>query len=188
MGHEAGAARRNVHLPIRSFKATAAGVSLEGLHDVVLFTTLVQKHQGHPLPERPLQQGVELPSHHHEVQRQVGPLPGPVPVQVRSSTEPVAAPAGIERLAEDGQRVPVQRLPLLHLIVCHLPDELSIIAGPFQQLKSLFVFIQLGFMDINVGIVFVRLPFQNNCKEKKKKKIPQALELSLEFAQSGILI
>lgn len=40
-------------------------------------------------------------------------------------------------------------------------------------------------MDINVGIMFVSLPFQNNCKEKKTLK---ALKLSLKFAQRGILL
>lgn len=113
------------------------------------------------------------------------PLPGPVSIQVGSSAEAVATPAGVEGLAEDGHRVPVQRLPLLHRIVSHLPDELPVIAGAFQQLESLFIFIQLRFVTINVGIVFVRLPFQNNCKEKQTNRCCRP-QLFLEFAQSGI--
>lgn len=38
-------------------------------------------------------------------------------------------------------------------------------------------------MDINVGIMFVSLPFQNNCKEKK---ILKALKLSFKYAQNEI--
>lgn len=174
MGHKAGAARGDVHLPIGPFKAAAIGVGLEGLHNVVLFATLVQKHQGHPLPEGPLQQRIKLASHHHEVQRQVRPLAGPVPVEVGACAEPVAAAAGVEGLAEDGHRVALQCLPLLQLVVCHLPDELAVVAGALQQFKSLLVFIQLRFVNVNVRVVFVRLPFQSNCKEENRFCRPQS--------------
>ena len=38
-------------------------------------------------------------------------------------------------------------------------------------------------MNINVGIMFVSLPFQNNSKEKK---IQKALKLSFKYAQNEI--
>lgn len=38
-------------------------------------------------------------------------------------------------------------------------------------------------MNINVGIMFVSLPFQSNCKERK---ILKALKLSFKYAQSEI--
>lgn len=85
-------------------------------------------------------------------------LPRPIPVQVRSGTEPVATAAGIERLAEDGHCVPLHSLPLLRLVICHLPNELATVAGALQQLKPFFVLIQLCFVDINVCVVLIGLP------------------------------
>lgn len=87
----------------------------------------------------------------------MGPLARPVPIQVGPSTEPVATAAGVERLAEDGHDMPLHGLPLLRLVICHLPDELAAVAGALQQFKSFFVLIQLGFVDINVCVMLAGL-------------------------------
>jgi hypothetical protein len=54
--------------------------------------------------------------------------------------------------------VPLHGLPLLHPVICHLPDELATVAGALQLLKPLFVLIQLCFVDINVCVVLAGLP------------------------------
>ena len=48
------------------------------------------------VPERPWQQSIILPSHDHDEEGQVGPLPRPIPIQVEPQAQLVSVLGGVE--------------------------------------------------------------------------------------------
>lgn len=57
---------------------------------------LIARARPYLVPERPRQQSIILPSHDHDEEGQVGPLPRPIPVQVEPQAQLVSVLGGVE--------------------------------------------------------------------------------------------
>ena len=105
------------------------GVGHERVRKVSLGRTLVKQGERHLLAERPVEQRVELPLHHHEEDAHVAALADAVAEQVDTGAHLVAVATRVERRAVDGRLSARLRLLEVPLVVRNFPDENAVVAG-----------------------------------------------------------
>ena len=99
MRHKSWVSTGNIHIRFRLSERGTHGVWLKGINNVPA-SCLVDELEGDFVCERPLEDVVELSTHHHKEQREVSALPSTIPHDVETKTHLVAIPARVEGQGE----------------------------------------------------------------------------------------